>query len=217
MPPAQRVQAAATSRAATDGVLAMGSVLGGGSGSGGEEDDRPKANLADHSAVKAVLDMAAAQAFTGELKYEEDFTHSNLKLGLGFVACLVGILPYAYRVPFPENRELLKWCVLLYFFFSSVVQLVSMVFFRDILLVTRPKKTGGNAFYLRVASRLPRYQVGYTLTVKAVVDKRVQLVAKTLDVQDYFDEDGYLVEGAFEKQMRELNKDVLSVIQKKDN
>ena len=73
-------------------------------------------------------------------KYEEDHTHSNLKLGLGFLACLVGVSAYIYPVPFPDNKQFLKWCVILYFAFSSLIQAISFVFFRDVVFMTKTKK-----------------------------------------------------------------------------
>eukprot|EP00954_Amorphochlora_amoebiformis_P013245 1040399-Amorphochlora_amoeboformis.AAC.2 len=114
----------------------MGNLI---NGSSGPPAEGQKANVFDPSAIKAVLDLATVQAMRKE-KYEEDHTHSNLKLFLGFLACLVGVSAYIYPVPFPENRQFLKWCVILYFAFSSLIQAITFVFYRDVVFVSTPKK-----------------------------------------------------------------------------
>eukprot|EP00467_Chlorarachnion_reptans_P016872 CAMPEP_0114509606 /NCGR_PEP_ID=MMETSP0109-20121206/13304_1 /TAXON_ID=29199 /ORGANISM="Chlorarachnion reptans, Strain CCCM449" /LENGTH=202 /DNA_ID=CAMNT_0001688779 /DNA_START=156 /DNA_END=764 /DNA_ORIENTATION=- len=201
----------------------MGGILGGSGDGGGPRpgegeaaSNAQKANISDPSAIKAVLDLATIHVMRE--RYEEDHLHSNLKLGLGFLACLVGVSAYLYPVPFPKNKWFLKWCVILYFVFSTVMQAITVVFFRDLVFVTKGKKypTGKDHFYIRVVSRLPRYHTMYKLTLTAVLNDAPSRVEREIDIQEHFDVEGYFDQEKYCKVVEGMLSDALAAVGKKD-
>mmetsp|Transcript_17042 Transcript_17042/g.23848 ORF Transcript_17042/g.23848 Transcript_17042/m.23848 type:complete len:200 (-) Transcript_17042:175-774(-) len=197
----------------------MGAVLGGTSSNTENDnairDEGQKANVYDPSAIKAVLDLSTVQAM--RKKYKEDHFHSNLKLALGSLSCLVGVSAYIYPSPFPENREFLKWCVIFYFAFSSLIQAISFVFFRDVIFLTesKPFPTAKDNLYIRVISKLPRYNTKYSLTFKVILNDKPYDHVKELDIQDFFDSEGYFYEKRYWARINEFNEQALEMVQKK--
>jgi len=196
----------------------FGTAAGSGKSSGtsdGPSPDAQKANIFDPSAIKAVLDLATVQAL--RKTHEEDHTHSNLKLAIGFLACLVGIAAYVYPIPFPENKQFLKWCVILYFAFSSLIQAISTVFFRDVIFVTqaKPYPSAKDVFYVRVTSKLPRYETKYSLTFTAILNDKPEAFERSFDIQDYFDAEGYFYEKRYGFEVENFVRDTLKNASKK--
>uniref|UniRef100_A0A6V3QYR4 Signal peptidase complex subunit 2 n=1 Tax=Lotharella globosa TaxID=91324 RepID=A0A6V3QYR4_9EUKA len=189
----------------------MGAVMGGGAPNEGQ-----KANVFDPSAIKAVLDLSTVQAMRKE-GYEEDHLHSNLKLSLGFLACLVGASAYIYPIPFPDNRQFLKWCVILYFAFSSLIQTITYIFFRDVAFVSKCKSSPGmkSDYYFRITSKLPRYHTKYKLTLKGIMNDQAFPLVREVDIQDYFDRDGYFYEKKYWKHLKEIHAEALELLGKK--
>ena len=46
--------------------------------------------------------------------YREDVSLSNLKMGVGLLACAVALLAQFYPMPFPDNRNFLIVCIIIY-------------------------------------------------------------------------------------------------------
>eukprot|EP00466_Bigelowiella_natans_P007143 jgi/Bigna1/91691/estExt_fgenesh1_pg.C_1130037 len=218
------------------GTAATGSSGGSDSRGDGLAPDAQKANIFDPSAIKAVLDLATVQvdayyyrtvnnskkenatAYTALRKtYEEDHTHSNLKLAIGFLACLVGIAAYVYPISFPDNKQFLKWCVILYFAFSSLIQAISTVFFRDVIFVTQAKSfpSEKDHFYIRVISKLPRYETKYSLTFTAILNDKPHGFERSFDIQKYFDAEGYFYEKRYGSEVENFVRDTVKNAGKK--
>mmetsp|Transcript_16357 Transcript_16357/g.22872 ORF Transcript_16357/g.22872 Transcript_16357/m.22872 type:complete len:207 (+) Transcript_16357:110-730(+) len=197
------------------GTAATGSSGGSDSRGDGLAPDAQKANIFDPSAIKAVLDLATVQAL--RKTYEEDHTHSNLKLAIGFLACLVGIAAYVYPISFPDNKQFLKWCVILYFAFSSLIQAISTVFFRDVIFVTQAKSfpSEKDHFYIRVISKLPRYETKYSLTFTAILNDKPHGFERSFDIQKYFDAEGYFYEKRYGSEVENFVRDMVKNAGKK--
>mmetsp|Transcript_25213 Transcript_25213/g.42230 ORF Transcript_25213/g.42230 Transcript_25213/m.42230 type:complete len:207 (+) Transcript_25213:119-739(+) len=197
------------------GTAATGSSGGSDSRGDGLAPDAQKANIFDPSAIKAVLDLATVQAL--RKTYEEDHTHSNLKLAIGFLACLVGIAAYVYPISFPDNKQFLKWCVILYFAFSSLIQAISTVFFRDVIFVTQAKSfpSEKDHFYIRVISKLPRYETKYSLIFTAILNDKPHGFERSFDIQKYFDAEGYFYEKRYGSEVENFVRDTVKNAGKK--
>ncbi|KAK8953683.1 putative signal peptidase complex subunit 2 [Platanthera guangdongensis] len=72
-----------------------------------------KANLLDSNSIKHVLDESVKEIVTSR-GFAEDFRLSNLRLLIGTVIIAVALLAQFYPKKFPENRDVLIGCIVLY-------------------------------------------------------------------------------------------------------
>ncbi|CAN1173829.1 Signal peptidase complex subunit 2 [Linum perenne] len=75
--------------------------------------NQKKANLLDHNSIKHILDESVSEIVTSR-GYSEDVRLSNLKLLLGTVIIAVALVAQFYKKKFPENRDFLIGCIVLY-------------------------------------------------------------------------------------------------------
>jgi hypothetical protein len=142
---------------------------------------------------------------------------SNVKLGLGTLACLLAFVaqfwPNPFKpMPFPESRGLLLICCVLYFAISFGLQLLATMYEKDSILYTYAPTATSPCFSpglkgkkLRVGSSLPRFSVDYTLSIE-VLDSAGQQVEKTeriLKLTDYFEENGTFHEDWFMEDVKD--------------
>eukprot|EP00884_Botryococcus_braunii_P022442 jgi/Botrbrau1/8882/Bobra.0148s0002.1 len=153
-----------------------------------------ESEFAGRRSTKEALDDAAAQVIIAE-DYPEDKKVANLKLGLGLATCFFALLAQFYPKKFPDN-----WWLLLE---------------GDAFLITQPK----NGVPVRVASRLPRYTTAYTLVISKDTGRHQpktsrESVTLPTQVTSYFDEEGYLAQHIFQKDVKDLLHKFEAEIQK---
>ncbi|KAL9677066.1 hypothetical protein QQ045_005293 [Rhodiola kirilowii] len=72
-----------------------------------------KANLLDHHSIKHILDESVTEVVTSR-GYKENVKLSNVKLLLGVVTIAVALVAQFYWKKFPENKNFLIGCIILY-------------------------------------------------------------------------------------------------------
>ncbi|VFQ81161.1 unnamed protein product [Cuscuta campestris] len=72
-----------------------------------------KANLLDHGSIKHILDETVSEIVTSK-GYTEDVRLSNVRLLLGVVIITIALFAQFYNKKFPENRNFLIGCIILY-------------------------------------------------------------------------------------------------------
>ncbi|CAN1286864.1 Signal peptidase complex subunit 2 [Linum perenne] len=75
--------------------------------------NQKKANLLDQNSIKNILDESVSEVVTSR-GYSENVRMSNLKLLLGTVIIAVALVAQFYKKKFPENRDFLIGCIVLY-------------------------------------------------------------------------------------------------------
>ncbi|RVW41322.1 putative signal peptidase complex subunit 2 [Vitis vinifera] len=85
-----------------------------------------KANLLDHHSIKHILDEYVSEIVTSR-GYVEDVRMSNVRLLMGSIIIIIALVAQFYPKKFPENRDFLIVCILLYPF-CCVVCLI-LIFF----------------------------------------------------------------------------------------
>ncbi|KAL7253337.1 hypothetical protein ACSBR1_007796 [Camellia fascicularis] len=178
-----------------------------------------KANLLDHHSIKHILDESVTEIVTGR-GYIEDVRMSNVRLLLGTIIIFIALVAQFYPKKFPENRNFLIGCILLYPFSSLDVQfhndisvsqyLIIYTKEKNAILFTYPPPGSFNSTGLVVSSKLPRFSDMYTLTVASADPKSVSAkppVEFTKSVTQWFTKDGILVEGLFWKDVDGLIND----------
>jgi signal peptidase complex subunit 2 len=157
-----------------------------------------------------------AQSFD-ELGFPEDHFMSNVKLGLGTLACLLAFVAQFWPnplkpMPFPESRGLLLVCCVLYFAISFGLQLLATMYEKDSILYTfAPTATspcyspGMKGKKLRVGSSLPRFSVDYTLSIEVLdgAGQQVDKAERILKLTDYFEENGTFHEDWFMEDVKD--------------
>ncbi|KAM1162423.1 hypothetical protein ACFX2B_001396 [Malus domestica] len=168
-----------------------------------------KANLLDHHSIKHTLDESVTEIVTGR-GYVEDVRLSNVRLFLGTIIIAIALFAQFYKKKFPENRDFLILCIVLYpnlSFFNAVLQIIIFTKEKNAILFTYPPADSFTSTGLVVSSKLPRFSDMYTLVIASSDPKSIsanQPVQFTKSVTQWFTKDGVLVEGLFWKDVEAL-------------
>ncbi|KAI5574846.1 hypothetical protein POPTR_010G192700v4 [Populus trichocarpa] len=168
-----------------------------------------KANLLDHHSIKHILDESVSEIVTSR-GYEEDVRMSNIRLFFGTIIIVIALFAQFYNKKFPQNREFLIGCIVLYIVFNGLLQLIIHLKEKNAILVTYPPKGSFTSTGLVVSSKLPRFSDEYTLTIASADPKSISAgkpVQFTKSVTQCFTKDGVLVEGLFWKDVEALIND----------
>ena len=83
---------------------------------------------------------------------DEDYSSFNWKLAVMFLACLAGCTAQFYPLPFPDNRLLLSFCVIVYFALSGLYQYNVWYWEKDYVYFSKQKvRSDGAHMCVRVA------------------------------------------------------------------
>ncbi|OIW20220.1 hypothetical protein TanjilG_07311 [Lupinus angustifolius] len=72
-----------------------------------------KVNLLDHNSIKHTIDESVSEIVKSG-GYVEDVRLSNVKMLIGTIIIVVALFSQFYKKKFPENRDLLIACIILY-------------------------------------------------------------------------------------------------------
>ncbi|XP_024020510.1 probable signal peptidase complex subunit 2 [Morus notabilis] len=165
-----------------------------------------KANLLDHHSIKHILDETVSEIVSSR-GYVEDVRLSNVRLLLGTVIIVIALFAQFYKKKFPENRDFLISCIVLYIVFNGLLQLIIYTKEKNAILFTYPPAGSFTSTGLEVSSKLPRFSDIYTLTIASADPKSISAnppVELTKSVTKWFTKDGVLVEGIFWKDVEAL-------------
>ncbi|CAM8964364.1 unnamed protein product [Rhodiola kirilowii] len=168
-----------------------------------------KANLLDHHSIKHILDESVTEVVTSR-GYKENVKLSNVKLLLGVVTIAVALVAQFYWKKFPENKNFLIGCIILYPFINGLLQLIIFTKEKNAILFTHPPEGSFTSTGLIVSSKLPRFSDLYTLTIASADPESISAnkpVELTKSVTKWFTKDGVLVEGLFWKDVEGLVSD----------
>ena len=168
-----------------------------------------KANLLDHHSIKHILDEYVSEIVTSR-GYVEDVRMSNVRLLMGSIIIIIALVAQFYPKKFPENRDFLIVCILLYILFNGLLQLIIYTKEKNAILFTHPPEGFFNSTGLVVSSKLPRFSDLYTLSIASADPKSKAAkdpVEFTKSVTQWFTTDGILVEGLFWKDVEGLIND----------
>ncbi|XP_058007787.1 signal peptidase complex subunit 2 [Hevea brasiliensis] len=168
-----------------------------------------KANLLDHHSIKHILDESVSEIVTSR-GYVEDFRMSNVRLFMGSIIIVIALVAQFYKKKFPENRDFLIGCIVLYVVFNGLLQLIIYTKEKNAILFTYPPKGSYTSTGLVVSSKLPRFSDDYTLSIASADPKSISAgkpVQFTRSVTQWFTKDGVLVEGLFWKDVEALIDD----------
>ena len=70
--------------------------------------------------LKSGIDQAITQYLTEELKFNENQYYSNIKILFGILTLICTAIAYFNRIPFPNNYNLIIFCVIGYWIFSTI-------------------------------------------------------------------------------------------------
>ncbi|XP_061356711.1 signal peptidase complex subunit 2-like isoform X1 [Gastrolobium bilobum] len=165
-----------------------------------------KANLLDHHSIKHILDESVSEIVTSR-GYVEDVRLSNVRLLVGTIIIVIALFAQFYKKKFPENREFLIACIILYIVFNGMLQLIIYTKEKNAILFTYPPAGSFTSTGLEVSSKLPRFSDIYTLNIASADPKSVSAnepVHLTKSVTEWFTKEGVLVEGRFWKDVEAL-------------
>ncbi|XP_058196474.1 signal peptidase complex subunit 2-like isoform X2 [Rhododendron vialii] len=168
-----------------------------------------KTNLLDHSSIKHILDESVTEIVKSR-GFIEDVRLSNVRLFVGTIIIAIALVAQFYRKKFPENRNFLIGCIILYIVFNGILQLIIHTKEKNAIMFTHPPAGSFTTTGLVVSSKLPRFSDMYTLTIASADPKSVSAkppVEFTKSVTQWFTKEGVLVEGLFWKDVEGLIKD----------
>ncbi|XP_010534562.1 PREDICTED: probable signal peptidase complex subunit 2 [Tarenaya hassleriana] len=176
-----------------------------------------KANLLDHHSIKHILDESISDIVTSR-GYKEDARLSNVKLLLGTIIIVVALVAQFYKKKFPENRDFLIGCIVLYVVLNAVLQLILYTKEKNAILFTYPPEGSFTSTGLVVSSKLPRFSDQYTLSIASADPNSISAgkpVHLTKTVTQWFTKDGVLVEGLLWKDVEALMEEYAGEKKKK--
>jgi signal peptidase complex subunit 2 len=172
-----------------------------------------KVNNGNETELKNAIDDHIKKYLTTSLSFVQNHTHTDVKLVLGYVACIfAGVASwYGYVNSFEDSKPLTTICVAAYFGLNTVALLYGMFAEKDALFVGRKAVSGE---IIRIDANLKRYSDKYSLTFHRLPNttdaKEPKVTGKkpaqhnlTRSFGAWFDEDGVLVEKALEKDLKE--------------
>ncbi|KAM1020160.1 hypothetical protein ACFX13_042189 [Malus domestica] len=137
---------------------------------------------------------------------------SNVRLFLGTIIIAIALFAQFYKKKFPENRDFLILCIVLYpslscyLFFNVLLQLIIFTKEKNAILFTYPPADSFTSTGLVVSSKLPRFSDMYSLVIASSDPKSIsanQPAQFTKNVTR-FTKDGVLVGGLFWKDVEAL-------------
>lgn len=165
-----------------------------------------KANLLDHHSLKHILDESATEVVKSR-GYVEDVRLSNVRLLMGSIIIIIALVAQFYPKKFPENRNFLIGCIILYVVFNLLLQLIIYTKEKNAIMFTYPPPGSFNMTGLVLSSKLPRFSDMYTLTVESAEPNSISAnkpVELTKSVTKWFTKEGVLAEGLFWKDVEGL-------------
>ncbi|CAA3008099.1 probable signal peptidase complex subunit 2 [Olea europaea subsp. europaea] len=96
-----------------------------------------KANLLDHHSIKHILDESVTEIVKSK-GYPEDVRLSNIRLLIGTIIIIIALFAQFYNKKFPENRNFLIGCIILYIVFNGILQLIIYIKEKNAILFTYP-------------------------------------------------------------------------------
>ncbi|XP_043693916.1 probable signal peptidase complex subunit 2 [Telopea speciosissima] len=169
---------------------------------GNSKDRNPKkANLMDPHSIKHLLDESVTEIVASR-GYVEDVRMSNIRLFMGTIIVIIALVAQFYPKKFPENRNFLIGCIILYIVLNGLLQLIIFTKEKNAIVFTYALPGSFNSTGLVVSSKLPRFSDMYTLSIASADPKSVSArkpVEFTKSVTQWFTKDGILVEGLFWK------------------
>ncbi|KAM1020161.1 hypothetical protein ACFX13_042189 [Malus domestica] len=131
---------------------------------------------------------------------------SNVRLFLGTIIIAIALFAQFYKKKFPENRDFLILCIVLYPIFNVLLQLIIFTKEKNAILFTYPPADSFTSTGLVVSSKLPRFSDMYSLVIASSDPKSIsanQPAQFTKNVTR-FTKDGVLVGGLFWKDVEAL-------------
>ncbi|XP_051121844.1 signal peptidase complex subunit 2-like isoform X1 [Andrographis paniculata] len=159
-----------------------------------------KTNLLDSHSVKHALDESVTEIVNSK-GYPEDFRTSNVRLLIGIIIIVVALFAQFYNKKFPENRNFLVGCIVLYVLLNGMLQLIVHIKEKNVIMFTYPPPTSFNSTGLVVTSKLPRFSDMYSLIITSADPQSVSAkppVHFTKSVTKWFTKDGVFSEGIFQ-------------------
>jgi len=147
--------------------------------------------------VKQLLDDYAMKTIVRE-GYSHNNTLNFVKIALSGVSCSLAVLSHFYPLPFPQNVNLLLFCIVSYFILSAILQFIQYAE-KDLILVARPNVSTKKELQLRTS--LPKYDENYTMKIGYAGTKPNTLTHPT---GRWFSSDGTFAEEAFAQDVKEL-------------
>ncbi|KAM1141510.1 hypothetical protein EV1_041077 [Malus domestica] len=131
---------------------------------------------------------------------------SNVRLFLGTIIIAIALFAQFYKKKFPENRDFVILCIVLYPIFNVLLQLIIFTKEKNAILFTYPPADSFTSTGLVVSSKLPRFSDIYSLVIASSDPKSIsanQPAQFTKNVTR-FTKDGVLVGGLFWKDVEAL-------------
>ncbi|XP_023545382.1 probable signal peptidase complex subunit 2 [Cucurbita pepo subsp. pepo] len=168
-----------------------------------------KANLLNHVSVGHLIDESVFEVVMSR-GYIPDVSLNTFKLVMGYIIIFIALVAQFYKNKFPENRDFLAACVILYIVFIGILLLIVYTKEKNTIFCTHPPAGSLSSTGLVVCSRFPRFSHLYTLTISSSEPKSIcanESVQHTKSVTRWFTKDGVLVEGFFWKDVEALIDD----------
>lgn len=121
---------------------------------GEEEKPLRVLNLGDTASIKRVLDDFIVAEVLDRDEIEEDVAWSNVKLVGGFAAIGVALFAQLWPVKFPDNREVLLWCLAAYVVLNVALYMLLVMVEGDNIVFL--KNGGPDGKGVAIATRMDR-------------------------------------------------------------
>jgi signal peptidase complex subunit 2 len=199
-----------------------------------EEFELLQVETGDMIKVKQILDETVAATILDQL--DEDYQLDNMKLYIMTAACVFAMFAQFAPLQFSDNnsRYIIGACCCCYFVLSGVLQLITVFFDLDCIMLTKPlpktyfednekkkeyeekmknKNKKGSSFKpnknlqkygVRVRSQFPRFSEYYTVILEFQGLENTPSVEQKWSVGQFFDKDGWFDEIGLQLEVEKL-------------
>jgi signal peptidase complex subunit 2 len=195
----------------------------------GDEFELLQVETGDMIKVKQILDETVAATILDYL--DEDYRLDNMKLYIMTAACAFAMVAQfaPLQIPDDNSRMIIGACCCCYFILSGVLQLITIFFDLDCILLTKPlpktyfeddekkkeyedklkqRKGQPNKYMqkygVRVRSQFPRYSEFYTIILEFEGLENTPSVEQKWSVGQFFDKEGWFDEIGLQLEIEKL-------------
>ncbi|KAI9478011.1 MAG: signal peptidase complex subunit 2 [Benjaminiella poitrasii] len=170
-------------------------------------------NKYDATQLRNAVDDELSRYYSEEQNFTQSHVHTDFKLAIGFVSCLIagGAFLNEYKTSFNDALNTTTICVIVYWILQTILFAYSYFFEKNEIFVGHQKVDGKVAGTLKISAEFDKTSPIYKLTMHFTSQgKTVQSIVDAI-MPTWFNTKGVLVREAMDK---DLNNYLLSLKQK---
>ena len=173
--------------------------------------------------LKSAIDQSLTTYLTEDLKFIENQHYSNLKILFGILTLICTAISYFNRIPFPQNYNLIIFCVIGYWIFSTVYWYIDKFVINNIFFIgngefknikNKNLNVKNMKIFSEIKNRTNKYEIWFEFDFDIGNDNKKFLSGRDVfNCNDVFDERGYIHKDKLYKIFDKIFNNVISKLE----